>query len=401
MDECECGGIGKRYFSYHNYVFDIPMDKLFLLTNNINLIEMSKSIKIRSGKLSNDIGSLNDLRGKLFLYFKTLLNQVKINCPKNGIRCEINRCSKKFILNNLPNYLTFNLQKAGVNSIMEILQTFILIPKIFDISTIFEHSSKQKLFYEFFGAVLLKQGSRNYACFFKNINYKWVHYDDEKITEFECWFDMISYCLQNGQTINILFYELQDKYADSEKELTFDDINLLERYCRSIDDISGIYINRFRQIEDLYPYESTTSNSITDDVRNSVSSTTVNNIANKHNTSKTSTSISTSKNNSNNNSNSRLDLLEYYCKFCNTRNRIENIACSSCHRNNELIIEDVLKRRTNIYNSSNNSSQVDEKLSSIKRQISNDVIVNPFTKAIEIDEGAINSKSNNIIKYRF
>lgn len=418
IDECECGGIGKRFFSYHNYLFDIPMDKVFSLCNNINLIEMSKSIKVKSGKLSNDIGSINDLRGKIFLYFKTLLNQVKTDCPKNGIRCEINNCAKKFVMNNLPNYLTFNLQKICNSSVFEILQIFVMIPKIFDLSTVFEHSAKQKIFFEFFGATMFKQGGKNYACFFKNrSNNKWVHYDDETVKEFETWFDLVSFCLSNGQTVNMIFYHLQEKYTDSEKELTIEELNLLERYARNVDDTQTIVSNKFRQMEDLYPYEGshTNTNSISEEIRSSISSATntnsnynnnpVNNNNHhnnlqKQNSSKNSTSISTSKNNSNNNSNSRLDLLDYMCKYCMSKNRIENLTCLNCHKNNEPLIEDVLKKRstmTNAYNSSNNSANMDDKLSSIKRQsnLQGNQVANPFARASSEEQDEVNSNSKS------
>lgn len=117
VDGCECQGSSKRLFSYHNYIFDIPLEKIFNLTNNVNLIEMSKSFKIKSINTKNNngnnnfanelnqissINNLSDIKGKLFLYYKLLFNQLKIDCPEKGSSCEINKTNRAFFLLIFP-----------------------------------------------------------------------------------------------------------------------------------------------------------------------------------------------------------------------------------------------------------------------------------------------------------
>jgi hypothetical protein len=417
QDECDCGEESKRLFSYHNYIIDIPLDKLISLANNVNAIEMGKTVKFKSGRLSNEIGSMLDLKGKLVLYFKMLLNQTKIDCPKNGVRCEVNKTNKKFNIANMPNYLVFNLgnhlnnnqKKNNTNSILEILQLFVLIPKIFDISTIFEHSSKQKMFFEFLGAICVKP-SKTFTCFFKNNEKKsWNFFEDEKVTKFDSMFDLISHCLTDSQTPLMIFYQLQNKYNDSaESEISNDELFHLERYARNSDDLTNILNNKFRHSEDLIKFDNNNLN-IADDHR--MSNTNVNNNNNNNNNNQikqnnlskhSSTSISTSKNNSSSNSNSRLDLLDYMCPCCNTRNKIECNICFSCNKNNNLYIDELIKKKNiggnggvgeekigspyNNYLQSNNNPNV---LTTKKQPSSNNINNNPFYR----DEEEMNSKS--------
>ena len=66
--ECECRGKVKRLYSYHNYVFDIPLDKVFEITSDSNTLD---SFKL-TFKGVNDL-SLNDLKGKIFFFLKLLI----------------------------------------------------------------------------------------------------------------------------------------------------------------------------------------------------------------------------------------------------------------------------------------------------------------------------------------
>ena len=333
VDECECKGNSKRFYSNHNYIFDIPLDKLFELSNNMNLIEMSKSFKLKSGKFSeinkNEVLSISDLKGKLFLYYKLLLNVIKVECPAKGIRCEVNRTSKSFFLSNFPSYLTFSLQKYNSScfyTVTEILKTFILIPKIFDLGTLFNHSSKQKIFFEFLGAILLKPG-KTYSCFFKNRDINmWLHYDDEKITTYSSWFELLSECIKNCEFPILIFFQIQEKFSE-EKDLTPEELQLLERHARNADNLQNIIVNRFRSNEDIIKFENLKNNS------------------QQHSSKGSETSV-TSKNLSNNNSNSRLEqVTEYSCIGCLSKNRIECPVCLKCNKNNEAQIEDLLKKR--------------------------------------------------------
>lgn len=368
---------------------------------------MSKSFKLKTGKFSQvgstELANISDLKGKLFLYFKMLMNQIKVDCPAKGIRCDVNKTRKNLYLNNLPNYLTFALQRKTMKnehtdqsnqsnqynqfnslttsiSVTEVLKTFILIPKLFDLSTIFDHSSKQKIFFEFFGAICIKPG-KTYTCFFKNVeghasnpsnqSCTWTHYDDEKMTSFSSWFELISFCLKNLDFPIMLFYQIQEKYSDNEKELSYDELQTLERYARNADNLQNILQNRFRSDEDIinYDYELNFVNDNEINLRHL--------LKRQKQISKNSTSISTSKPSSNNNSNSRIEQpTEYICSKCQSKNRIENQICSVCSKNNEDVIEDLLKKRgmNNFINIANfnlniNTAEVKEKEKEREREL--------------------------------
>ena len=70
---------------------------------------MMKSFKLKGGKINNEISSSCDLKGKLFLYYKKLLECNQVVCSEG--RCEINRTTSRFIIANNPHYLVFSLQK--------------------------------------------------------------------------------------------------------------------------------------------------------------------------------------------------------------------------------------------------------------------------------------------------
>lgn len=386
VDGCECQGTSKRLFSYHNYIFDIPLEKIFNLTSNVNLIEMTKSFKIKSLHVKNQLGNelnqissvnnLSDLKGKLFLYYKLLFNQLKTDCPEKGASCEVNKTNRAFFLTNIPYNLSFGLvnpKKYGkILTHTEILKSFILIPKILDLSILFDYSSKQKVFYEFFGAFLIKP-SKTYSCFFRqqtgnqNDDFTWVYYDCGKITSnsseqnytlsFNTWFDLISHCLANGEYPIMLFYQIQQKYIDNEKDISNEEIQTLERYAKSADNLHSIVMYKFRPTEDIIRSEpSSNSNSLH-----------LNNNAIQSG-SKGSSNISTSRNTSNNNSQSRMDTGDYNCIYCFAKNRVDNMLCYKCGQNNEAVVEEILKKRhlnNNFINIANFNLNIntDEKMS--------------------------------------
>jgi hypothetical protein len=73
-EECECKGSTKRLFSNHNYVFDIPILKIFEISEGFNKIEMDKCFKLKPNKFSEDFTrNVYDVKGKLFLYLKALI----------------------------------------------------------------------------------------------------------------------------------------------------------------------------------------------------------------------------------------------------------------------------------------------------------------------------------------
>ena len=387
VDECECKGTSKRLFSYHNYIFDIPLDKIFNLTNNTNLVEMSKSFKLKSftNKNSNSTNNNNpfgigadlstistgnnllDSKGKLFIYFKILFNQLKTECPEKGHSCEINKTHRAFFLANIPFNLNFSLvspTKYNKNlTHMEILKTFILIPKILDLSIMFDYSSKQKVFYEFFGCFLIKP-TKTYSCCFRQNNkdesFSWIYYDCGKIVSqnnnqnshysFSNWSDLISFLLANGEYPIMLFYQIQQKYQVDDKEMTNEEILTLERYAKSADNFNNIVVNKFRTSEDIIRSEpSSSSSSLNYNSGNDQKNLNANKVLpiNLNNKSRDKSPSNTNNNNSRlemNTTNNNLSG-EYKCILCFAKNRIEDIFCFKCNQNNEAVIEDIIKKR--------------------------------------------------------
>ncbi len=73
-EECECKGTSKRLFSNHNYIFDIPILKIFEISESFNKIEMDKCLKLKTTRLSEEFTrNVFDIKGKLFLYLKALI----------------------------------------------------------------------------------------------------------------------------------------------------------------------------------------------------------------------------------------------------------------------------------------------------------------------------------------
>ena len=127
-------------------MFDIPFDKIFESSENPQSIEFGKRIKLKSGKLGTENGSLTDFKGKLFISLNNHLNQVKLDCP-NG-KCTYNQTHKTYTLSNLPTYFMVNLQNKNIfnNSALDVLKSLILIPGLFDISTIFEYRNEKYIY---------------------------------------------------------------------------------------------------------------------------------------------------------------------------------------------------------------------------------------------------------------
>ena len=394
IDQCECKGRSKRLYSFHNYVFDVPLDRILDISQNLNFAptELSKTFRNKAHNSNNNAYSqsttltegsisISDLKGKLFLYFKTLISQIKINCPEKGTRCQINKTDKTFYLSNIPTYLSFNLTLTGSvtmgKNFVDILKTFILIPKFFELGHIFNYGENKgntgKYFYELLGGVCIGS-NKNYTSFYKNsLSQEWLHFDDEKVVRFQQFSELISNCLKYSEMPILLFYQLNEKFNDRDKDLTTEEINNLERFCRNLENLNIIVQNQFRPIEDIIKYVGTeeggemplspinnnsniggpkgvnkfkrgekTASTISNNNTGDNSSTTNNNNPNKSNS-----TISNSRQNSNS---------YYECFFCGYKNKIEdNIShCSKCLKNNERMIEEV--KRKNLRSSDEHKS---------------------------------------------
>lgn len=133
---------GKRIFSSHNYVFDLPIDSILNLTKTTNVIEMSRSFKLKSGKILNETISLSDIKEKLFSYYKKYEN-IPSSCSK---KCGGIVIKKRLFITNIPIYIMFNfifLENKEISA-SELLRTLIPIPRLFELSSLFENKSKQR-----------------------------------------------------------------------------------------------------------------------------------------------------------------------------------------------------------------------------------------------------------------
>ncbi len=81
-----------------------------------------------------------------------------------------------------------------------------------------------------------------------------MYYDDEKV-EYFTWFDAIGNCIKYGQVPILLLYQAQEKYSETEAELSSEEIQRLDLYATNIDNTSTAN-NRFRPLEEIIKYES-------------------------------------------------------------------------------------------------------------------------------------------------
>ena len=131
------------------------------------------------------------------------------------MRCSINQTNKQLFLTNFPYYLSFSLNPQSnslINNPTQVLKTFLLIPKIFDLNLIFENS-KENVFYEFLGCIL-RTNNRTYSCLFfqKNFNSKeYIYYVDEQIYYFKTFFEVLCRLLKSQEMpILIIFQKLKN-----------------------------------------------------------------------------------------------------------------------------------------------------------------------------------------------
>ena len=338
IDECKCKGTTKRLFSNHNYITDIPMNKIFDLMNN--KFNMHNSIKNNKSK---DKFLLYESNQKLFNYYTNLISGIKTNCPTNGNRCPINKTFHKLHLANSPSYLIFNLEhdfnvidESYSYSVMNILKSLILIPNKFDIWTLFElNSKKNKNDFEFIGLILFKI-SKVYSCAFKNKKGLLIYYecDNQNINlnlnmnnennnnaiEFVSYFDFVVFCIKNGLIPIMLFYQgsfLSHKNNDSintinnfDEFLSNEQISILEKFCFYTDNLYKILQIKIRRKENLI-------------------------------SSKNSKKDNTININHNNSINNNILPEEYNCFNCKIKNKIENKICAKCGYNNNDYLKNI------------------------------------------------------------
>ena len=350
-------------------MFDIPFDKIFESLENLQSLELNKRIKLKSGKInSENNNNLADFKGKLFYCLKNQLSQIKITCP-NG-KCSINQTQKTYILSNLPTYFMVNLQNKNIfnNSAIDVLKSFLLIPGLFDISTIFEYSNqKKKIFYEFLGGIF-SNNNHSFSAFFVQQN-EWIHYSDEKICYLKTWYEFILEMVKKQEMPMFLIFQKQENYDEVNLNLLLEDILKLERFARNIDSIPQILINKFRPYEDI----------------SKIDTISVDNF------------IPTQEQNKFKRVSKLTDQIEFYnCSICNYRNKVDHVICIKCQKNNEIVINKLLNNKKN-----ENLPLSDNKISSnstIQSNSINNFVNNPNSPNFDSKSKGFYNKNENDLK---
>ena len=321
IDECDCKGNTKRLLSNFNYVFDIQIDQV---------IETAKHAHYgHQQQQQQNMFNLNELHAKLFVYYKMMLTQSKSNCPVNGNRCKINSTHKRLVLNNAPMYLVFALTRSNANNslftnVYDCLKSFILIPQIFHIESVFDLSAnnvlKSKRF-ELLGVVLIKS-TKTYTCMFRKIsnstgNVMWVYYDDDNVIVFHSWFEFVAFCLKSGDMPLMLFYQIEDESKSNtvnNSAMSKNEIYLLERYAHNADNVSKIFTNKLRINEEVIPVvQQNCQQNHSDSIKKS------NNTSGGENLKK-----------------------EYTCYNCQWKNSVDSVVCKKCGSNNTDVVKEML-----------------------------------------------------------
>ena len=309
-------------------------------------------------------------------------------------------------MTNFPYYLSFSLNPQSnslINNPTQVLKTFLLIPKIFDLNLIFENS-KENVFYEFLGCIL-RTNNRTYSCLFfqKNFNSKeYIYYVDEQIYYFKTFFEVLCRLLKSQEMpILIIFQKLQEKYnmdiAAADKDLTENQVEILQNYAKNIENTAEILSNQFRPIEEIIKIESIQVNNSTsnEDTKNINSSSPENKF-------KRASSLNNNNNVSNfnstnfptNTSSNSVDF-EYTCSLCGVKNKIENKICQKCNRNNEHLIKENINKRKSVEKTNNDCKNSNENPGEVGSKLIGN---NNKPKTLNSNNSAINVISNNIIE---
>ena len=266
IDECGCNGTSRRLFSNHNYITDIPINKIFNYINNLQ---------------KNPKYNITEINQKLFLYYKDILKNLVMNCPMNGSRCDINKTEHRLFLANSPSYFIFNFDYNETNIsfnnsslLINILKCFVLISKYLDIDMIFEENTRNKndyninKRYNLLGIVFMSL-TKIYSCAFIhqgiNNNSYFIYYKgNNNYVNFNSFYNLVLYSLKNGIIPLVLFYEEKKNENDDIRIQKNNDINNLdilltkeqilhlEKYCINIDNLSNIInTNRIRTNENI------------------------------------------------------------------------------------------------------------------------------------------------------
>ena len=350
--ECECKGRDNKMISKNNYFIDIPL--------NLILNKFSKK-------------NLNEINQKLFAYYKHMMSKANINidCPKFGNLCKFNKVHYKYILKNTPSYLIFNLENDYFKNnllffpLNKVLKSFILIPHILNINSIFDSFNNNQNYYELIGIIFLKV-SKVYTCMFKQ-NEIFNYYEDNVFINFNNYYDIILFCMKNGLIPVSLFYQNIDvnigkNYLDGNSihhdinfELNKEQIMKLEKYVKNTDGLNKNLKNKIRTNENII------SDNYTINYKYGIHSYKNNNnlsLSDNYNSSRYSGSV---------NSYSSFQKNEYICNHCERINKIENKKCFFCGYDNNTLLKNInarnIKKQKSIKSNGSNKNTINKNIS--------------------------------------
>jgi hypothetical protein len=189
-----------------------------------------------------------------------------INCPLNNKKCHINKVYNAFILNSYPSYMIFNLDNDFFFdndlyfSLNKVLQIFVLIPNIFNVSNLFVvKNDNNNNYYELIGIIFLKV-SKTFSCIFKQDDI--FHYFEDNISlKFNNYYDIIEFSLKNGLIPISLFYQQCNIYRkdinnqNERYQLNNNQIIKLEKFVKNTNNLVTNLKNKIKINENIIPID--------------------------------------------------------------------------------------------------------------------------------------------------
>lgn len=346
---------------------------------------------MKSGKMSNDLVTLSDLKEKLFLYFRMAMNQSDNKCQNS--RCTVNLTNKHFFISNVPMYIVTSLFPYSSTSISDLLKIFLLIPRLFELSSLFENNRKTKVFYELSSGVLVRS-NHLFLSFSKvensiEVGKIWQIQDNRENILFSNYYDFVSYSISNRLSpVMLVFSKIENKYIDNDREITNEEIEFLESYTLSVEDYEPKLNSRLRPVDELLiRYENNRHLNASEECKLSLMQTKY--FMNSSNEKVVIPSSAQSENikiNDQARLSNQLERNSFICSFCKWQNFGNLTICTKCSKDNNP--KEIIK------NSKSSNSYVSE----IKNEIPNkniaEVKSNESQVANKISKNK--SKSNNI-----
>lgn len=230
---CNCTNVKTEI---NKIIYEITIDPIFSLVKDENIeqfvVDMNSTFKPNKNQIRN---KLNKLYGKLLIFHLSLSKQIDNDNSKQKCKKCKSKINTALEIENDPYYLIFGFQFTNINtiSLSDALTLMIMIPKIFELNSLFERSElKEKHFYALVSVIFISS-CKVYTIAVKNENdAHWKYYTHNYVKEvINCaqYLDVIITGLKRGDIPIAAMYKRQTKYC--EEELRVDDIDALERFA--------------------------------------------------------------------------------------------------------------------------------------------------------------------------